>query len=72
MGFGIPIDTWIKSDLRDWAETLLNEKSLENLGYFNVPLIRKQWEEHLAGRNNRYKSLWNVLMFQAWLMAHAN
>lgn len=67
MGFSIPIDIWLRGPLRDWAETLLNEKKLQKEGYFNTKLIRDKWSEHLKGKTNWHYDLWDILMFQAWL-----
>jgi asparagine synthase (glutamine-hydrolysing) len=67
MGFGLPIDTWLRGPLRDWAESLLGERRLQHGGYFNAASVRKTWDEHLSGRADQHSLLWNVLMFQAWL-----
>jgi asparagine synthase (glutamine-hydrolysing) len=67
MGFGIPLDTWLRGPLRDWTETLLAEDRLKNEGYLNLTPIRKKWMEHLSGARNWSYELWDVLMFQAWL-----
>lgn len=66
-GFGIPLDTWLRGPLREWAEELLDEHRLRREGYLHSESIREKWNEHLSGRRNWQHWLWNVLMFQAWL-----
>lgn len=67
MGFSVPIDSWLRGPLREWAEALIDERRLNNEGFFNTSLVKKKWEEHLSGKRNWQYSIWNVLMFQAWL-----
>ncbi len=71
MGFGIPLDSWLRGSLREWAESLLDESRLSREGYLNPAPIRAKWQEHLSGRRNWQYWLWNVLVFQMWLGGHA-
>ena len=67
MGFGVPIDSWLRGPLRDWAESLLNESKLHEEGFFNPTPIRKKLAEHMSGDRNWQYHLWDVLMFESWL-----
>ncbi len=69
MGFGVPIDYWLRADLREWAEDLLNPVTLKQQGYFNPDAILTKWQQHLSGKQDWHYDLWNILMFQSWLQA---
>ena len=66
MGFGVPIELWLRGPLRDWAESLLSERALSQSGLLNPAPVRKKWLEHQSGRYNWKYELWPVLMFQSW------
>jgi asparagine synthase (glutamine-hydrolysing) len=66
MGFGVPIDDWLRGPLREWAEALLDEQRLRREGLLEPAPIRAAWAAHLSGERNEQYRLWPVLMLQAW------
>ena len=70
-GFAIPVARWLRTDLREWAEHLLDERTLHTQGYLDPEPVRRMWQEHCSGKYDRQAYLWNVLMFQAWLEVQA-
>ena len=65
-GFSIPIDSWLRGELRDWAEDLLDENELKAAGLLDYRRISKMWQKHQKGKGNYADRLWCVLMFQSW------
>ncbi len=69
MGFGIPLDQWLRGPLREWAENLLSEERLKSQNLFEYHLIRKRWNSFIEG--SRCSNLiWYVLMAQVWINAN--
>jgi len=66
MGFGIPLGEWLRGPLREWAETLLEERRLRQADLLDVTQVRECWQEHLDGRRNWQYLIWDVLMLEAW------
>jgi asparagine synthase (glutamine-hydrolysing) len=66
MGFRVPVAQWLRGPLRDWAEELLSETSLNRSGLLRADPIRRIWQQHQAGTRNWEHLLWIILMYQAW------
>ena len=71
MGFGVPIDHWLRGPLREWAEQLLSEAALTKDGLFNPGPIRARWAAHLQGHENWQYSLWTIITIQDWLARYS-
>lgn len=69
MGFGVPIASWLRGPLREWADALIDADRLRSEGYLAPEPVRRAWDEHQSGVTDNSHLLWGVLMFQAWLEA---
>jgi asparagine synthase (glutamine-hydrolysing) len=72
MGFGVPIEEWLRGPLRAWAQSLLSPAQVQASGYFDVKVVQSVWDRHLTGRHNEQARLWPILMFEAWLQNEKN
>jgi asparagine synthase (glutamine-hydrolysing) len=69
-GFMPPLANWLRGPLREWADDLLDERTIRDQGILNPELVRARWHDHCrpADRKEEWCSpLWNVLTLQAWL-----
>lgn len=69
MGFGVPIDEWLRGPLKAWANDLLSSSMLKKHDLLDAKLVQSRWQEHLSGVRNWQYHLWDVLMFQSWYEA---
>ena len=66
MGFGVPIDHWLRHELRDLAyDTLLGPRCLGR-GYFRPETVQRLLDEHVRRRRNWHYLLWTLLMLELW------
>lgn len=66
-GFAIPIADWLRGDLADWAQALLDPKALARDGFLDARAIGALWRTHASGAKDCTRQLWHALMFQSWL-----
>lgn len=65
-GFSVPLDSWLRNELRDWGESLLLKEKIDEAGLLNYSVIKRKWDEHQKGQRNWQHLLWDVLIFQDW------
>lgn len=66
-GFSVPIGSWLKNELYDWANSLINDPKINNHKYYDMSYIRSIWIKHNENRGDFRLELWNYLVFQNWL-----
>ena len=65
-GFGLPINSLLKSELKDWSLSLLCKDAIEQTGFLNSDVINILVDSYFKGSTENSHQIWNLLMFQNW------
>ncbi len=65
-GFTFPIARWLKTTLRGSMEGLLSDEKWSD-GLIDRTYLRRLKKEHLEGKRNNYRILFNLMVFRSWL-----
>lgn len=66
MGFAIPIESWLKKELRELVEEYLSARNIQEHGLFNYKAVAALKDAFFNGRSEKYLKIWYLLMFQMW------
>ena len=65
-GFGIPLSIWIKNELLDWTESMLDTSIINKHNLFDLNVIKKSWEDHKNNKIDNFYKLWSIIQFNHW------
>jgi asparagine synthase (glutamine-hydrolysing) len=66
MGFGAPISSWFRNELREMAEDLLLSARTRQRGYFRAKVVEGLWVEHISKELDHSETLWTLLVLELW------
>ncbi|MBR9980756.1 MAG: asparagine synthetase B, partial [Desulfatitalea sp.] len=66
MGFGIPLDKWLRGELKEPMLDYLSPARLNREGRFKAERVTHFVNEHLNGSCSHHHRLWALLMWQMW------
>lgn len=65
-GFSIPLASWLRGELKEFARDILFSSSTVLNDYFYPEYINRLWNRHLSGRQDFAYPLWGLMMFALW------
>ena len=68
MGFGIPLDKWLRTSLKERVDYLFSDECFSKNPYIQKNKVIEIWNEHLDQKQNHGLKLWNIICFQNWLL----
>ncbi|MEU8174834.1 asparagine synthase (glutamine-hydrolyzing) [Microbispora hainanensis] len=69
-GFGVPLATWLRGELRDLAHDVLTDDTARGRGLFRPGAVRDLLRRHADGSDHSAR-LWALMQFELWHRAHA-
>ena len=67
MGFGVPIDEWLRGPLKEWSLDLISSSRYKKFELINYSKVNNDFDKHIKYSNNFHHKIWNVLMLQSWI-----
>ncbi|WP_412988770.1 asparagine synthase (glutamine-hydrolyzing) [Pediococcus siamensis] len=64
LGFPVPIRFWLKEEMHDWAQKIIQESQTDQ--YFDKSYFLNLLEAHRTGKADNSRKLWTVLTFMMW------
>jgi asparagine synthase (glutamine-hydrolysing) len=65
-GFSIPIDSWLRGELKEWAGNILLPEKTNYIGFFKSDIIEAMWKDHLNKKKNYGQQLWTIITAHLW------
>ena len=63
-GFVLPIAQWFRSELKEAARAAARSERLLDTGWFDAAALSQLAEDHIAGRRDHARELWQLLMLE--------
>ena len=64
MGFVTPISQWFRGPLKNAARGLAESEILVGSGWFDRAAVRRHVDDHIAGRSDHGRLLWQLMMLE--------
>jgi asparagine synthase (glutamine-hydrolysing) len=65
-GFGAPIRTWLRRDLKEMVDDLLSNDVLEARGHFDPQRVRRMISDDRDGNTDNSYRIWALLTLELW------
>jgi asparagine synthase (glutamine-hydrolysing) len=71
-GFRLPIEVWLKKDLKNLVNDVIFSQEFKNRGYFNTDFIQQMWGDFNKGKKDYAHHIWQLFMLELWHREYAD
>src|SRR5260221_8587128 len=66
-GFSIPLEKWMRNDLKELVETYTSEKIISKYNFLNYKVVAHLKEQYYGGKDYLYNRIWLIMVLHWWL-----
>ena len=66
-GFSSPDASWFRGESMDYVNEVISTSSARMYSFLDKKMVRKCFDEHIAGRKNNRLLIWSILNFEKYL-----
>lgn len=66
MGFGVPVKDWLRLELKDLFQEVMDEAFIEQQGLFDTKVVKQLKLKFLEGKLEDTERIWFLFVFQLW------
>jgi len=70
-GFGVPLDSWFRSDLKDYSVSRLLSSDSQLYDFLDMKYVEKIFNNHFMGMRDSSPKIWMLLFMDEWLSQNA-
>ena len=70
-GFTFPLASWLRGRLKHVMLDVLSPENIDAVGVFDRLFIEQLIREHVSGKANHYRELWNLIVLFQWIKKYS-
>lgn len=65
-GFGVPVGSWFRNELKGYAYEILLSRDCIRRGYFKEEAVKRMLDEHVLGKVDHGPRIWSLVNLELW------
>jgi asparagine synthase (glutamine-hydrolysing) len=66
-GFGVPLGTWFRGEMRELPREILLDRNTLDRGWFREEKVTKLLDDHQSGEQDNTNKIWSLIQLELWL-----
>lgn len=67
-GFALPVESWLKKELKHLIEDTLSKKNINEFGLVDSDYVQTLIKDFYKGKSHVYKRIWQLIILHKWMI----